>query len=394
MPQPEPFPMEERKPNMHVPYPCEVNRSRTRMRTLDRMSRLLSGFVLLVLASPAAPLWAQSEDLDDPRRAAEYRAQKEAATKTFLDAEAPKQARLEAATKLGYPEEETFHAMLRIGADTMADDEIRWQAMRQHRFDENYLDAVLDILEDPQDGGGKLVGDLVENLSRRTTFRLPAPLEQRIRAALRDLLDDSREQVRLAGYRSLVSAHDTVAVNRLVQALNDKDRQVPIPLHEAISLLDLDGSIYHIRTLQPYLDHKDSRVQAQAARALAVDPSRRPQIVDLALDQTTPEEVRLHALRALAREDEAFSRYAIELVADGGESAAVRYAAMKHLAGRMNYREVEADHQIRFAEVVEQLPEDSTLEGKSGEELQREATKLLAYLQQAFPAVELHYALR
>lgn len=379
---------------MHTPRSIEMVRSCGRPRALDRVSRLLLGLLLVVGSLPAVSAWAQDETIDDPRRAVEYQAQKDTATETFLDPEAPKEARLDAATKLGYPEDETFAAMLRIGADSKVDDEVRWQALRQHRFDDNYLDVVLSILEDPEDGGGGLVGDLVENLSRRTTFRLPAPIEQRIRAALRDLLDDPREGVRVAAYRSLVGGHDTVAVNRLVEALNADPAGVPIPLAEAIDLLDLDGSIYHIRTLQPYLDHEDPSVRARAARALAVDPSRQPQIVDLARDRTTPEEVRLHALRALAREDEAFASYALELMADREESATVRHAVMKSLAGRMNYRDVEESQQIGFAETVERLIGESTLQGESGEELRGEAKKLLTYLQEAFPAVELHYALR
>lgn len=379
---------------MHTPRPVEMVRSCSRPRVLDRVSWLLLGLLLVAGSFPADPAQAQEETLDDPESIALYQAQKEAATETFLDPRAPKKARLEAAANLGYPEDETFQAMLRIGADPKADDEIRWQALRQHRFGEGYLDVVLSILEDSEDGGGELVGTLIEDLSRRTTFRLSAPIEQRIRAVLRDLLDDPRERVRVAAYRSLVGGHDTVAVNRLVEALNAGEAEVPIPLAEAIDLLDLDGSIYHIRTLQPYLDHEDSSVQAQAARALAVDPSRRPQIVDLALSRKAPEEVRLHALRALAREDEEFASYAIELVADSEESATIRHAAMKSLVGRMNYREVEASYQIRFAETVELLIDESTLQSKSGELLRREATKLLAYLQEAFPAVERHYALR
>lgn len=379
---------------MHTPRPIATVRSGSRPRPLGRLSRLLLGLLLVAGCLPTESAQAQDAKTADPERAAAYRAQKEAATATFLDPEAPKKARLEAATKLGYPEDETFEAMLRIGADPAADDEIRWQALRQHRFDEDYLDVVLGILEDPEDGGDELVGDLIEDLTRRTISGLPAPIEQRIRAVLRDLLDDPHEQVRVAAYRSLVGGRDTVAVNRLVEALDAGEEEVTIPLAEAIDLLDQDGSIYHIRTLQPYLDHEDASVQARAARALAVDPVSQPRIVDLALDRTTPEEVRLHALRALAREDEAFAGYAIDLVADPEESATIRHAAMKSLTGRMNYRAVDEDHQIRFAETVERLAGDSVLEDGSDEELRREAAKLLAYLQKAFPAVERHYAFR
>lgn len=379
---------------MHTTRLIETDRSRNRSRALECVRRLLLVLLLVTCGLAVDPARAQDERGADPLRAAVYQAEKDAATKTFLDPEQPKAARLLAAAKLGYPEDETFAAMLRIGADPTADDEIRWQALRQHRFDENFLDVVLGILEDAEYGGAIFVADVIQDLTRRTTFRLPSPIEQRIRAALRDLLDDPREPVRVASYRSLVGGHDTVAVNRLVEALNDRDGQVPVPLTEAIDLLDLDGSIYHIRTLQPFLDHADAGVQARAARALAVDPSSRSQIVDLARSRTTPEDVRLYALRALAREDEAFVEYAIELLVDREEDATIRHAAMKSIAGRMNYREVEEGHQVRFAEAVETLAVASTPPDKSSEVLQQEAAKLLAYLQKAFPAIELHYALR
>ncbi len=377
---------------MLTPRLTALVRPYSRPRALDRWSRRLLALLVVACSLPAATARAQDDNSADPLRATEYRAQKESATEIFLDSAQPKEARLEAAKNLGYPEAETFAAMLRIGADAETDDEIRWQALQQHRFDDNLLGVVLNILEDPEDGGGELVGDLIENLSRRTTFQLAAPLEQRIRAALRDLLDDPRERVRVAAYRSLVGGHDTVAVNRLVEALNAGD--VPIPLDEAISLLDLDGSIYHIRTLRPYLDHADPSVRAQAARALAVDPGSRPQIVELAVDPAAPEEVRLHALRALAREDDAFVDYALALLADPDQPLTIRHAAMKMLAGRLNYRQVEESQQIRFAEMVESLARGSALETKSGEELRQEAEKLLAYLLQAFPAIERHYAFR
>lgn len=373
---------------MHTPGPIEsaaIDTGRPFTRALPLLLLLVAGSVL------AAPARAQDEPTVDLHTADASLAEKEAATRTFLDPQAPKEARLAAAANLGYPEDETFAAMLRIGADPAVDEDIRRQALLLHRFDEDYLDVVLTILEEPENTGPELVADLVENLSRRTTFRLPAPLEQRIRAVLRDLLDSPHERVRLAAYRSLIGGHDTVGVNRLVDALDAGEAEVPIPLAEAIALLDLNGSIYHIRTLQPYLDHPDPAVQAQAARALAVDPSSQPRIVDLANSRATPEEVRLHALRALAREDEGFAAYAIDLVADREESPAIRYQAMKTLTGRMNYRQVDEGEQIRFAQTVEALAAEPAFETKEGEALQREAKELLGYLREAFPAVRRHY---
>lgn len=363
-------------------------------------SRLLLGVLLLACAFPAARAQGQGQAGadDEAARAGAYRAAKEAATKIFLDPDQPKAARLEAAAGLGYPEDETFAAMLEIGADSAVDDEIRWAALRHHRFNEGYLEVVLGILGDPDDGGAELVADLIEDLSRRTTFRLPAPIEQKILATLRKLLDDPRQRVRLSAYRVLVAGHDTVAVNRLAESLRqgeapENEDSVPIPLDEAIDLLNIDGSVFHVGALRPYLDHEDPRIRAQAAQALAVDPRSRPRIVALATSPEADEEVRLSAIRSLAREDDRFAGYAIELVDNREESPTIRHAAMKAFAGRMNYRQVADEDQIRFAEAVERLLAERELaRSEGGRELQGEAKELLAYLQEAFPAIERHYA--
>ena len=60
---------------------------------------------------------------------------------------------------------------------------------------------------------------LVEDLSQRTTFRMPADIKQRIVAALRKLLLDPRDPVRLSAYRVLGASHDSVAIDLLVEGL-------------------------------------------------------------------------------------------------------------------------------------------------------------------------------
>src|SRR5262249_21518697 len=155
----------------------------------------------------------------------------------------------------------------------------------------------------PTTGGEKLLANLIEDTSRRTTFTVSAQLRQRIQAALRKLLKDAREPVRLNAYRTLVAVHDPVAVNQLAQSLR-KAQDIPVPLAEAIDLLDLDGAVNHIGALRPYLKHKDPRVQGLVARALAIDPRSRPEIVELAKNRNTPLEVRREALRGLARADD------------------------------------------------------------------------------------------
>ena len=349
---------------------------------LRLISRLVFSFIAAVWLTSQQQLHA--EDLEA------YSEAKHAATTTFLDSSQPKRERLEAAKNLRYPDEKTFAAMLEIGADRKQDDDIRWEALRRHRYDRKYIDTVLKILGDPEDGSEELDARLIEDLGRRTTFRLPAELRQQIQSTWRKLLDDPRNKVRLGAYRVAVANHDPVAVNLLAESLR-KGQDFPIPLPEAIDLLDLDGSVNHIAALRPYLTHEDPRVQAQAARALAVDPESRPKIVELARNPQTPGEVRLHALRALAREDGQFANYAILLVEDTKEDPKIRYAAMQAFAGRMNYHKVDPANQVRFAQAVEKLAADNELTTEDARKIKEEAGKLNSYLRKSFPEVQKYY---
>lgn len=343
----------------------------------------------------AAAVWlAPVERLDGQTRIADpeaYRDAKRAATATFLDRSRPQEERLEAAKSLGYPEDSTFAALLHLGADRTQPDAIRLEALRRHRYDEKYLDVVLKILDDPRDGGEELDAELIVDLSRRMSFTLPATIRQRIQNAFRKLLDDKRDKVRLYAYRVLAANHDPVAVNLLAESLRTGEG-VPIPLHDAIDLLDTDGPTNHIGTLRPYLHHEDPRVQAKAARALAVDPESRPAIVELARNPRTPEEVRLNALRALAREDDQFASYAIPLVEDVREDPKIRYAAMHSFAGRMNYNRVALADQVRFAQAVAKVAADQDLRTDDALKLKEAAQELHSYLLQAFPEIQKHDA--
>lgn len=350
----------------------------------------LGGVVLLAAAAaclaPFEPLHAQTT-VADPQA---YREAKRAATATFLDRSRPKAERLEAVKKLGYPEDATLPALLALGIDRTQDDTVRLEALKRLPFGEEYLSAVLKILDDPNDGGEELDAGLIENLSRRLTFRLSAQDQLRIQRVWRRLLDDPRDRVRLYAYRALVANHDPVAVSRLSESLR-RGGPFPVPLADAIDLLDQDGSANHIRALRRYLAHADPRVQARAARALALDPESRPRIVQLARSSAAPAEVRLHALRALAREDGRFASYAIPILENERENPDIRYAAMHAFAGRMNYNRVETADQIRFAEAVERLSRDRNLRGDSAEKLREAARKLLLHLREAFPEIRRHY---
>lgn len=343
---------------------------------------------LAVAATLCTPLHAQPAGAVAQRAAA-----KRAATATFLDRTQPEAARLAAVKDLGYPEERTFAALLAIGADPSESDAIRFQALKAHRLDEKWLEVALKILDDPRDGGPELDSKLTEEMNRRVTFTMPAEVRQRIQTVWRKLLRDPRDPVRLSAFRVLAANHDPVAVSLLDDSLR-RGRDVPIPLHEAIELLDLNGSINFISALRPYLSHRDPAVQAKAARALAVDPESRPRIVELAGSARTAPDVRRQALRGLAREDEDFASYALPLIENVEEDGDIRFAAMHSFAGRMNYTAVPVRVQIRFAEAVEKVAEDRQLRSNAAPRIRREARELLDYLLEAFPAIRRHYANR
>lgn len=355
----------------------------------NRRTRLMVlGLVMAACGAAMQAVEAQTEM--SPAQASAYREAKRAATATFLDRNRPRQERLEAAKKLGYPDDDTFAALLATGLDRTQDDAIRAEALRRHHYDDKYVNAVLKILSDPEDGGEELDASLVEDISRRTTFKMPAELRQRIQSVLRTLLADKRARVRLQAYRALVGAHDQVAVNQLADALR-RGSEMPVPVAEAVDLLDQDGAINHIGTLRPYLAHPDPRVQATVARALSADSQSRPRIVEMVRNADTPEEVRLSALRGLAREDSQFTRYAIPLLEDARTSSKVRDATMKAIIGQMNYKKVEPAEQVRFAEAVERLATAPQVTALEGEKLRESARQLHVHLRKSFPEVQKHY---
>lgn len=356
-------------------------------RIIHRLSRVLPCGVIAAMAAGLVPgLHAQTR-LEDPEA---YRDAKRVATATFLDRGRTQEERLEAVKNLGYPDDSTFAALLVLGTDRSQSDVIRLEALKRLRFEDNYLDVVLKILEDPGDGSEDMDASLIQNLSQRVTFIPPAKDRQRIQGVLRTLLDDKRDKVRFYAYRAAVSNHDLVAINVLAETLRE-GQNVPIPLADAIDLLDFDGPMNHIGTLRPYLQSADPHVQAKAARALAVDPESRPVIIELARSSRAPEEVRRNALRALAREDAQFGSLAIPLVEDTREEARIRYAAMHDFAGRMNYNKVAVAEQIRFAQAVEKLAAENPSRSEDGVKLVESARELHAYLKQAFPEIRAFY---
>lgn len=310
---------------------------------------------------------------------------KRRATETFLDSTRPTAERLVAATRLGYPESATFARLLQVGTNAREPDTIRLVALKRARYDDQYFDAVLAIIANPRESESLAAG-LIEDVARRTTFRQPAELRQRLQGALRDRLSDPRAAVRLSAYRSLVAMHDQVAISRLVESLRS-GANIPIPLPDAIDLLDLDGSTKHIVTLRPYLRHSDPAVQAQAARALAVDPESRPAVVSMTVNRQVPNVVRINALRALSREDTGFVEYAVRLMGDSSEVPDVRYAAMKAAMGRLNYQREPPATQISFAQAVVRLASQPRILTSDRRNVGTAAQQLIPHLCRSFPAV-------
>lgn len=341
----------------------------------------------LAMTTPWNALRAQTS----PANIEALRSAKNAAAATFLDRKRPDAERLQAANSFGYPDAKMLDALVALGIDPTQSEAIRWEALRRVHYGEKYLDAVLKILGNPEDGSEELQAHLIQDLSQKTAFSITARDQERIQAVERKLLGDKRDKVRLYAYRALVANHDVVAINQLVDSLR-KQQDVPIPLPDAIDLLDEDGSASYIGVLRPYLSHNDPRVQARAARALALDPESRPKIVELAVNAKIPSEIRINALRGLAREDKEFAGYAIRIVENSEENPDIRSAAMHHLAGRLNYHEVAAADQIRFADAVAKLAaEPALLRSEQGAKLTEAARQLHLYLKQTFPEIKKHY---
>lgn len=318
---------------------------------------------------------------------------KDTRTAMFLDRNRSDAERLDAVSKMGYPEEKTLPGLLAIGIDRTQSDSIRYEALRRLPFTDTpeFFDPILKIVDDQSDGGTELDANLIKEITKRITFKPPLEVRRRITAVFRKRLRDSRDKVRLYAFRALVGNHDQVAVNLLADSLR-RERNVPIPLHDAIDLLDQDGAANHIGALRPYLNHADPKVQGKAARALALDPQSRSRIVELAKSAETAEEVRLHALRGLAREDEKFASYAIPLLENRADDGDVRHAAMHAFAGRMNYGEVATPDQIRFAQAVDKLASEVELRSTSaGTKIRSDAKELHLHLKQSFPEIKKFY---
>ena len=317
---------------------------------------------------------------------------KQTATNTFFNKSKSRNDRLNAIKKMGYPEDETLNKLISLAKDKSEDKDIRLAALKKHIYDEAYFNTIMEILTDAAEPASLKAG-LIKDIGQRTTFRMPSEMRQKLQSTLRLNLDDPDESVRLAAFRVLVSAHDITAIDKIVESLR-RGTGVPIPIEDAIELLDVDGSGKHLTTLRPYLDNPNPKVQAQAARALANDPESRKKIVALATNNKTDKDTRKNALRGLSREDGNFMQYAINIILNTQESADIRYQAMKDAMGRLNYHPEPDTVKIQFAQAIEKVATGRPARTSDGKELTAEAKLLLPHLRKTFPAINRFYRLR
>ena len=316
-------------------------------------------------------------------------------TRIFLDPQQPQQVRVAAAHEMDYPTEEVFVELLQILLDRTEPDTIRAAAAVRHRYNDSYVDVALNILGDPEDGGATLNARLIEDIRRRTVVRHAAAREQRIRNVLRNLLDDTRNSVRLEAYRTLVGSGDTIAIKKLTDSLASGAIAV-VSVEDALQLLDVAGGIHHLALVRRFLEDDRASVKALAVEILASDPKSRPRIVELVTDRTTNSAVRLAGLSALSREDPRFEEYAISIVEADPEESRIRSAAMKAIVGRLNYGNIPEGDQIRFANALERIASERNrgLREAVAREEMREAEKILRYIAKNFPAIKRHYETR
>lgn len=295
--------------------------------------------------------------------------------------------RIAALEGLGFPDEEWQAALLATGTDRAASDRLRWEALRRHPIRDEFVTAVLAILEDPTNGGTDLNARLAEDLAGRLRLRVrDAALRQEVYRVYRKLLRDERPEVRVPAFRALVSSGEELAVELTRAGLRAPD-QALIPAAEALDLLDLDGAVAHLDVIRPYLGAKDPDVRATAVRALGEDPQSRPAIRALLHDGDTPTHVRMAALDALARGDDRFIDSVVDLLADRGESGDIQSEAVRRYVGRLNYGAVEPEEQVRFAKSLERYAD----RGASARLRDEAEDELIPFLRSSFPAIDAYF---
>lgn len=322
--------------------------------------------------------------------AAAYASRKTAATRVFLNDKLPVRQRLAALPDMGSPDESTRAKLLQIGVNKKEDGRIRLEALRRVHFGDPWLDAVLGILGDKNDGDEELDAQLIRELGKRTTSFPPPVIRQRIQDTLRGLMNDPRDKVRLHAFRALIGNHDQVAAGVLDERLR-AGTNIPVPTAEAINLLYENGATGHFAAIRPYLQNSDPEVQSMAALALGPDREMRQQIMALAMSPNAAVKTREFALRGLAQNDDAFVSYATTLVEDRKTHPEVLEAAMTTIVGHMNYNAVPVEQQLRFARAINVLATAPESTDPAARKTRANAIELKAYLRQAFPEIRRFY---
>ncbi len=309
--------------------------------------------------------------------------ERQAAVAEFADATKPDPVRLKALQHVGQPGIQYEPQLLSILRDKKRSDDFRWEAACIYPTSNEWVDAVVEILTDPENGGESLNSRLAEALRRRIVQRLPAQQKQLVQRTFRGLLDDSRPSVRLEAYRALVPENDEVAIKILSDALRSSPDKQPIPLAEAINLLYAAGPSSHVNTLRPFLANPDPQVQFEAVRALAVDAESQPRIREIVLNKASDSRVRQVGMEELVRFNPAMADVALEVLDDEQEEAPLRMDAARVFFAQMKKKQIEPEKQVRFADGVQSLLRDNQ---ETSESLQ----KLIPELEKSFPAIKMH----
>jgi HEAT repeat protein len=163
------------------------------------------------------------------------------------------------------------------------------------------VERSLQLLRDPQDGGGQLDAEAVALLNVQMMFTDEGTKRHgEIHAALQAALTDSRRLVRLAAMSGLASHRDPQAIRLLVDSLTRPENALFAPA-DAIRTLTVSGLAEHVAVVRPYLDSPDPDVRAAAVTALLGDTASQPRIVRMIGDSSETFEVREAAIEALTR---------------------------------------------------------------------------------------------
>jgi hypothetical protein len=225
----------------------------------------------------------------------------------------------------------------RVLADKEQPDEVRIVALRRlaREDDAAAVERSLQILRDPQDGGGPLDAEAVSQLNVQMMFTEEGVKRHaEIHAALQGALTDPRRPVRVAALQGLIVHADPAAVGVLVDALAHPEGAL-FPPAEAIRTLAVAGIAEHAAVVRPYLESPDADVRAAAVDALLGDAASQPRIVAMIADRSVPFAARDVAIGALARGVPGAAQAVLALLADREADPRLRARAEAAIAFRL-----------------------------------------------------------